>query len=261
MRKIFAIVFILALNSMLFADRTVSEGNSYSEFPFIIFVGQLVEITPFSVIFENTLKETTATTEQISAMINVFEKDTDFRSHGMASAMHAANVKDGKMRLSFYLDNITKIFSDDASTYVRYVPLFHLFEHNINSVMLTPEQIEEVKKIAKDYFLDIPLTKELIKNSWLAGVFTINPQNGKLVYKSARFFKNFEELEQSDWAHSYRIPDIVKAGLTVSMTKAIYVGHESENKKKEDSKGAKKNGGKGGKQFDNDRRAPTGREK
>ena len=57
MRKIFVISFIIALASMLYADRTVGEGNSYSEYSYIIMVGQVVEITPFSIIFENKIKK------------------------------------------------------------------------------------------------------------------------------------------------------------------------------------------------------------
>lgn len=260
MRKISVLIFVIALNFALFADRTVEPGNSYSEFPFIVFVGQLVEITPFSVIFENTLYETDTTTEKIGQLIKVFERDTDFRSHGMANALRAASVKNGKMRLSFYLDNIPRIFSNDASTYVRYVPLMHLFENNIKEMTLNPEQIEEIKKLSAQYFMDLPMTKELIKNSWLAGVFQISPSNDKLIYKSARFFKNFEELEQSTWANNYRIPDIVRKGMTVSMTKAIFIGHESEKAKKGNKEKGKKSG-QNKKQFDNRSGAPVGREK
>ena len=260
MRKISVFVFIIALNFALFADKVVGEGNSYSEFPFIIFVGQLVEITPFSVVFENTLYETTTNTEKIGQLIQVFEKDTDFRSHGMANALRAASVKDGKMRLSFYLDNVSRIFSDDASTYVRYVPLMHLFENNIKEITLTPEQIEEIKKLSAEYFLNLPMTKELIKNSWLAGVFQISPSNGRLVYKSARFFKDFEELSQSDWARNYRIQDIIRKGMTVSMTKAIFIGDESKNAKSDDKDKGKKSG-QNKKQFDNRGGAPVGQER
>ncbi|MBO4705687.1 MAG: hypothetical protein J5647_08145 [Spirochaetaceae bacterium] len=260
MRKISVLIFVIALNFTLFADRTVGAGNSYSEFPFIILVGQLVDVTPFSVVFENTLYETNTTTEKIGQMIKIFDSDTDFRSHGMANALRAASVKNGKMRLSFYLDNITKIFSDDASTYVRYLPLFYLFENNIKEMMLTQEQIDEIKKLSAQYFLDLPMTKELIKNSWLAGVFQINPSNDKLIYKSARFFKNFEELETSDWARNYRIPEIVRKGMTVSMTKAIYIGHESENANSKGKEKGKKSG-QNKKQFDNRSGAPVGREK
>ena len=260
MRKISVLVFVIALNFALFADKVVGEGNSYSEFPFIIFVGQLVEITPFSVVFENTLYETTTNTEKIGQLIQVFEKDTDFRSHGMANALRAASVKDGKMRLSFYLDNVSRIFSDDASTYVRYVPLMHLFENNIKEITLTPEQIEEIKKLSAEYFLNLPMTKELIKNSWLAGVFQISPSNGRLVYKSARFFKDFEELSQSDWARNYRIQDIIRKGMTVSMTKAIFIGDESKNAKSDDKDKGKKSG-QNKKQFDNRGGAPVGQER
>lgn len=260
MRKISVLVFVIALNFALFADKVVGEGNSYSEFPFIIFVGQLVEITPFSVVFENTMYETATSTEKIGQLIQVFEKDTDFRSHGMANALRAASVKDGKMRLSFYLDNVSRIFSDDASTYVRYVPLMHLFENNIKEMMLTPEQIEEIKKLSAEYFLNLPMTKELIKNSWLAGVFQISPSNGRLVYKSARFFKDFEELNQSEWARNYRIQDILRKGMTVSMTKAIFIGDEAKNAKSEEKEKGKKSG-QNKKQFDNRSGDPVGREK
>ena len=261
MKKIFVLIFVMVLNFALFAvERTVEKGNSYAEFPFIVFVGQIVEITPFSVVFENTLYETGTNNDKIGRLIRIFEQDTDFRSHGMANALRAASVKDGKMRLAFYVDNIAKIFSNDASTYVRYLPLFHLFENNIKEVTLTPQQIEEIKKMSAQYFLDLPMTKELIKDSWLAGVFQISPTNDRLIYKSARFFKDFDELNQSKWAQDYRIPDIVRKGMTVSMTKAIYIGHESEDVKSKD----KKKGGKSGqnkKQFDNRIGAPVGKEK
>ncbi|MBP5406738.1 hypothetical protein J6Z19_06285 [bacterium] len=260
MRKILVLIFVVALNFTLFADRTAGKGNSYSEFPFIVLVGQLVEINPFSVVFENTLYEANTDTEKIGRLIEVFEKDTDFRSHGMANALRAASVKNGKMRLSFYVDNIFRIFSNDASTYVRYLPLLHLFENNIKEVMLTPEQVERIKKISAEYVLNLPAAKELIKNSWLAGVFQISPTDGKLVYKSARFFKDFDELNQSEWARNYRIPDIVRRGMTVSMTKAIFIGHESENVKSEEKEKGEKSG-QNKKQFDNRSGAPAGREK
>ena len=259
MRKIFVLFFVIAVQFALFADRNVGAGNSYSEFPFIIFVGQIVDITPYSVIIENTLYETSTSSEHIRNLIEVFSRDLDFRSHGMANALRAASVKDGKMRLSFYLDNITKIFSDDASTYVRYLPLMHLFENNIKDIMLTPQQIEDIKKISADYFLNLPMTKDLVKNSWLAGVFQISPSNDKLIYKSARFFKTFEDLNQSVWAQNYRIPDIVRSGMTVSMTKAVFIGSESKDKKENDSKDGKKKAGQNQKQFDTRKGVPVGR--
>lgn len=261
MRKIFVICFVLALNLALFADKVVGSGNSYSEFPYIIFVGQIIEVTPFSVVFENTVYDTNTTTEKIGELIALFDKDNDFRSHGMANALRAASVKDGKMRLSFYVDNIAKIFSDDAATYVRYVPLFHLFENNVKSMMLADEQIESIKKISGDYFLNLPMVKDLMQKSWLAAVFQINPTDDKLTYKSARFFNNLDELNQSDWAHSYRIPDIVKAGLTVSMTKAIYVGHESEEPDSSDSGSGSSKGNRNGNKVYKSRPAPVGQEK
>ena len=261
MRKLFVIFFIFALTSPLFAERNVGGGNSYSEFPFIIFVGQVVEVTPFSVTFENTAYETGTTDAVIKQRFIQLNSEPDFRSHGMANALRAASVKNGKMRLTFYLDNIFQIFDDNVTTYMKYVPLYYIFRNNIQELKLPDEVVESLKKYSLDYYLSIPLAQELMRNSWLAGVFMINPENDKLTYKSARFFSSLEELNSSEWARSFRIPEIVGAGLAVSMTKAIFIGNESEDGSLDRIRkdGRMKKGG--GKRFDNGKKAPVGTER
>ena len=230
MRKIFVICFVIALTSILFADeRTVGEGNSYSEYSYIVMVGQVVEITPFSIIFENTASGTRATDKRIKALSETFNRDTDFRSHGMANALRAASVHNGKMRLNFYIDNILKIFDDNVATYMKYLPLYYLFRNNIDDFKLPEATMESLKKQSLDYYISLPMAQELMQNSWLAAVFVINPSNDKLTFKTGRFFDDIDELNRSEWARGYRIPEIVKAGMTVSMTKAIYIGNESED--------------------------------
>ena len=267
MKKLFALFFIVFLTFPFFAEeRIAGAGNSYSEFPFIIFVGQIVEVTPFSVTFENTLYETNTTNEKIARLFTALNRDNDFRSHGMANALRAANVKDGKMRLTFYLDNILLIFDDNVTTYMRYIPLYYLFRNNIEDFKLPEATMESLKKQSMDYYLSIPMVQDLMKNSWLAGVFQVNPDNDKLTYKSARFFDNIDELNNSEWALGYRIPDIVRAGLTVSMTKAVLIGHESRTNSLKDSnlnnrKPKDRNGKQNKKQFDNRSNMPVGQEK
>lgn len=265
MRKIFVIFFVFALVFPLFADRTVGQGNSYSEFPFIIFVGQVVEVTPFSVTFENTAFGTGTNDARIKQLFIQLNSEPDFRSHGMANALRAASVKNGKMRLTFYLDNILQIFDDNVTTYTRYIPLYFLVRNNIKELNLPKETIEAMRKYSIDYYLSIPMAQELMQNSWLAGVFTVNPENDKLTYKSARFFDNIDELNNSEWAQGYRIPDIVKAGLAVTMTKAIFIGNESQDGSLDEIYLKEKLGKKGKKgdrkQFDNRKNAPSGTER
>ena len=247
MKKFLVIFFAAVLFLPLFADkRVVGEGNSYSEFSYIVMVGQIVEVTPFSVVFENTAYGTNTNDDKIKMLAAYFSRDTDFRSHGMANALRAASVKDGKMRLNFYVDNILKIFDDEVTTYMRYLPIYYLFQNNINDFKLPEKTMESLKKQSIDYYLSIPMVKDLMQNSWLAAVFTINQNTGKLTFKTGRFFDDIDELNQSDWAQEYRIPGIIRAGMTVSMTKAVFIGNESADKDKPsdesgDGKGAKSN--------------------
>lgn len=266
MKKLFVIFFVFALTFPAFAERVAGAGNSYAEFPFVIFVGQLVDITPFSVTFENTAYETRATNERVAQMFNALNAEPDFRSHGMANALRAASVKDGKMRLTFYLDNVLLIFDDNVTTYMRYIPLYYLFKGNIEKFKLPEATMESLKKQSMDYYLSIPMVKDIMQNSWMAAVFQVNPDNDKLIYKSARFFDTIEEMNLSEWAQEYRIPDIVRAGLTVSMTKAIYIGNESKDGSLDDVNlnNKHKNGKynkKGKNKFDNKKSTPVGQEK
>ena len=264
--KKFLILFIVLVSFLpLFADRTVEAGNSYSEFSYIVMVGQIVEVTPFSVVFENTAYGTNTSNEKIAMLSAYFSRDTDFRSHGLANALRATSVKDGKMRLNFYVDNILRIFDDNVTTYMRYLPIYYIFRNNIDDFKLPEATMESLKKQSIDYYLSIPMAQELMQNSWLAAVFMVNPSNGKLTFKTGRFFDNIDELNQSEWAEEYRIPDIVRSGMTVSMTKAVFIGHESVkiNKKSDESKGKDKSKGKmqNKKQFDNNRMQHVGTEK
>ncbi len=262
MKKFLAVFFTALLFLPLFAEKRVAgEGNSYSEFSYIVMVGQIVEVTPFSVIFENTAYGTNTNDDKIRQLSAYFNRDTDFRSHGMANALRAASVKDGKMRLSFYIDNILKIFDDEVTTYMKYLPLYYLFQNNINDFKLPEKTMESLKKQSIDYYLSIPMVKDLMQNSWMAAVFTINQTTGKLTFKTGRFFDDIDELNQSEWAQEYRIPGIIRSGMTVSMTKAVYIGNESADREKK-SDGSDGEGGKQHKkQFDNRSGSPAGREK
>ena len=265
MRKTTLLFFAALLTFQLFAERTIGGGNSYSEFPFVVFVGQVVDVTQFSVTFENTVYGTTVTNGVIKNLYTALNNETDYVAHGFANALRAASVKDGKMRLTFYLDNLLLIFDDNVTTYMKYIPVYYLFLNNLNAMKLPDKTVEALKQYSIDYYLSLPMAQELMHNSWLAGVFQVNPDNGKLIYKSARFFDNLEELEQSDWAREYRIPGMIRAGLTVSVTKAVYIGNESKDGSLEDVNFNNKKGGKNKPEkkgrFDKKQSAPYGTEK
>ncbi|MDX9727100.1 MAG: hypothetical protein RBT38_11990 [Bacteroidales bacterium] len=238
----------------------VDEGNSIVEFPVIVIVGQIVEVTPFSVVFENTFEGTNATDEQIQKVIEYHSTSLDFRSQGFANALKIVSVKDGKMRVSFYLDNILKVFDDDVRTYMRFIPVYYMFKNNIKNMKIPKHIVEELKKHSFDHYLNLPMAKELMKNSWLAGVFRIDPESKKLVYQGARFFKNFDEMSLDEWAEEYRIPDIVRKGMVVTMTKTVVIGNESTELKKEDKD--KEDGGKPAKnKFNNKKYEGSGETK
>ena len=264
MRKLFVIFFVFATALPLFAARTVEPGNSYSEFPFIVFVGQVVDATQFSVTVENTAYDTTMTNDVIKNLYAALNREQDYVSHGFANALRATSVKDGKMRLTFYLDNILLIFDDNVTTYMKYIPVYYLFLNNLNAMKLPDKTLEALKQYSVDYYLSLPMVQELMHNSWIAGVFQVNPDNGKLIYKSARFFDNIEELNNSEWAREYRIPAMIRSGLTVSVVKAIYIGDESKDGSLDDANlHNKKDGNKQKKKgrFEQKKSAPYGTEK
>ena len=237
MKKVMiTILFAILLGGNLFGSIKINEGDSVVEFPNIILVGQVVEITPFSIIFENTFAETKATDEQIKKLIEYYNSSIDFRAHGFANALQVISVKDGKMRIAFYLDNITRVFSDDVKNYMQFIPLFYMFKNNISQLKVPKEIIEELKKQSLEYYLSLPMAKEMLSKAWVAGVFKIDPESGKLVYYASRLYNNIEELQADAFATEYRIYDVVKAGMTMTMTKSQVVGRESMNAKKKDDK-------------------------
>ncbi|MGI6394151.1 MAG: hypothetical protein ACOX2F_05405 [bacterium] len=246
MKKIFLTIAVtLLITTSLFGKMEVNVGDSLVEFPVIVIVGQVVDITPFSVVFENTFEGTNVTNEQIQNIVNYYSTSTDFRAKGFSNAMKVVSVKDGKMRISFYLDNILKVFDDNVRTYMRYLPVYYMFKSNIQDMRIPKNIVEELKKQPYEYYLNLPFVKELMQNSWLAGVFRMNPDSGKLIYQSARFYKNIDEMMIDEWANEYRIPDIVRKGMTLTITKSVVKGNESkEAKKEEDSKKEKSKDGK-----------------
>lgn len=251
-------MFVIFFSTGLYAEET--GRNSYSEFPVIVFVGQVVEITPFSVVFENTYAETGATDEKVKQLIDAYSSSLDYRDHGFANALKVISVKDGKMRVALYLDNITKVFHDDVRTYMKFIPLYYVFRNNIKELKVSPQLMEELRKHALDYYLNLPMAKELMSNAWLAGVFQIHPETGKLVYHASNFYQTIDEMKTDDFAAEYRIFDIVKAGMTMTVSKARVIGNENfipdpENSKKE------KSGLNDKKQFNNNKTDKSGQGK
>ena len=253
MKKILiTLLFTVLFGGALCADILVEEGDSVVEYPTIVLVGQIVEVTPYSVIFENTYADTKVTDQQIKNLVKYYSQSTDFRAHAFANSLKVLSVKDGKMRIAFYLDNITKVFDDDVKNYMKFIPLFYLFKNNINQLKLTDKMREELKKKSIDFYLNLPMVKEMMSQAWLAGVFKIDPESGKLVYYSSRLYNNMEDLQLDDWARENRIFDIIKTGMTMTMSKTRVVGRSS-GVPEEESKDKKKKGTVNGKNgfYDN----------
>lgn len=263
MKRIMITAFLaVLLGANLYGEIPAQKGDSIVEFPSIVFVGQVVEITPFSVVFENTFADTKATDEQILKLIEYYNSSPDFRAHGFANALQVISVKDGKMRIAFYLDNITKVFSDDVRNYMKFIPLFYMFRNNIEQLKVPKEVIDELKKQSLDYYLNLPMAKEMMSKSWVAGVFKIDPETSKLVYHASRIYNNIDELKSDDFAGEYRLYDIIKSGMTMTMTKAQVVGQESKSlKKKDDEKDDKDSELDGKNKFYNGRPTTTGQGK
>jgi hypothetical protein len=243
MRKVITVLAFVFLFGNLAGEEYVP-GNSYVEFPLVVFVGQIVELTPYSVTVENTFAETKATERIIDRMIKGHSRSTHYTDHGFANALKVVSVKDDRMRMSFYLDNIIKVFDSDIRNYTKFIPVYYMFQHNIEKFKMPPNFLKDVKKYALTYYLELPMVKEILDNSWFVGVFKINPETGKLVYRASNYYKNIDELMTDDFAREHRVPDIVKAGLTVSVTKARVWGHETDKPRvkdqEDDGKGLKK---------------------
>lgn len=78
-RIMITFIFVFLQFISLSGDIKVNEGDSVVEFPVIVIVGQVVEITPFSIIFENTYQGTNVTDEQINKIIEYYSSSVDFR--------------------------------------------------------------------------------------------------------------------------------------------------------------------------------------
>lgn len=260
-KLILTLLITVLLSGVLWAEIEYKEGDSIVEFPTIILVGQIVEVTPYSIIFENTYADTKVTEKQIKDLIKYYSSSMDFRAHAFANSLKVVTVKDGKMRLAFYLDNITKVFDDDVKNYMKFIPLFYLFKNNIGQLKISEKIREELKKKSINYYLNLPMVKELMSKSWISGVFKIDPESGKLVYYSSRVYNNLDDLKLDDWARENRIFDIIKTGMTMTMSKARVVGKGSnipeEEEKDKDEKGKSQDK----KQFYNERFQGTGEAK
>jgi len=253
MRKLLLIVLTtILLSGVLSAEIEVNEGDSVVEFQTMVLVGQVVEVTPYSIIFENTYADTKATEEQIKSLIKYYSSSLDFRAHAFANSLKVVTIKDGKMRLAFYLDNITKVFDDDVKNYMKFIPLFYLFKNNISELKISKKIREELKKKSVNYYLNLPMVKELMSKSWIAGVFKIDPDSGKLVYYASRIYNNLEDLQLDEWSRENRIFDIIKSGLTVTMSKSRVVGRSSGKVEEKDPE-KDENGSDGKNKFFNEK--------
>jgi len=262
MRKLLlTLLFTVLLSGVLSAEIEVNEGDSVVEFPTIVLVGQIVEVTPYSIIFENTYADTKVTEQQINDLVKYYSSSLDFRAHAFANSLKVVAVKDGKMRLAFYLDNITKVFDDDVKNYMKFIPLFYLFKNNISELKISKKIREELKKKSVDYYLNLPMVKELMAKSWIAGVFKIDTDSGKLVYHASRLYNNLEDLQLDDWARENRIFDIIKTGMTVTMSKSRVVGRSSGKTDEKDSEKDEDGNAKGKNKFYNDRFEGSGEAK
>ncbi|HDT11534.1 MAG TPA: hypothetical protein ENN58_02220 [bacterium] len=116
---------------------------------------------------------------------------------------------------------------------MKFLPAYYIFRNNIKKFKLPPDVMKELKKHSLDYYLKLPEIREILDNAWFVGVFRIHPDTGKLIYHAANYYKTYEEIETDEFAQQYRVPGIIKAGMTVTMTKAVVRGREL---KKDDEK-------------------------
>jgi hypothetical protein len=247
-RKTIAVLAVLLMISgIAYADKVdekeVKVLDSYVEFPVIVFVGQVVNLTPHSIIFENRHAETKATNEKIKRLMDGYASSTDPRSHGFAKALKVVSVVNKKMRASFYLDNITSVFADDMQNYMKFLPLYYLLKNNIKTLKFPKSYVDKFKKLSMDYYLTLPMAEKIMKNSWFVGVFRIDTETSKLIYQSSNYYDSIDKLMTDDFAKEFMVPQIVKAGMVMSVTKAKIRGHESKwvkDKIGNDSKSEKK---------------------
>lgn len=227
-KTVFTLLIATIFISLLHAEKDEQKvKNSFVEFPFIILVGQVVDITPHSVIVENTEHETLIPETRIQAMKKSFYKQIDFRAHAFANAMKLVSVEENHMRLNFFLDNINQVFHQEIRTYLEFLPLVYMFKNNMERLKVPKKLSEQLKGKNLNYYLSIPYIRELMEKSWFAGVFKIHPESKKLVYHDSSFFESYDDMMVDDFAREYRIPGIVRAGMTMTMTTVSITGNEA----------------------------------
>ncbi len=229
MKKVIMIMTftLITLLSGSLIGQSMRNHRSYAEFPYIVMTGQIVEVTPFSIKVGNTAFETRATNEQVKRLVEQYlTSSVDFRAHGFARALSTIEINGKNMEMGFYLDNLTRVFHDEVQTYLRFLPLFYLMKNNIDRLKLPDHVMAEFRKLSMEDVLKMPEVKELIDNSWFVGIFRIHPDSGKLIYHASSFYQSYEDLEKDEFAREYRVPDIIRAGMTVTMTTAVVTGNE-----------------------------------
>ncbi len=227
-KTVFILLSTMLFVSLLHAEKDGQEvKNSFVEFPFIILVGQVIDITPHSVIVENTEHETFVSNTRIKTMRKSFYKQIDFRAHAFANAMKLVSVEDNHMRLNFFLDNINQVFHQEIRTYLDFLPLVYMFKNNMERLEVPKKLAEQLKGKNLNYYLSVPYIRDLMEKSWFAGVFKIHPESKKLVYHDSGFFESYDDLMTDDFAREYRIPNIVRAGMTMTMTTVSITGNEA----------------------------------
>lgn len=231
------ILTLFFLPGLLFATKTEVK-NSYVEFPEIIMVGKIVEVTPYSIIVENSETETNIDNNFVKRIREGYLEDIDFRGHGFANALKLVSIKDDHMRLNFYLDNIPTVFHFDVTTYTQFIPLLFMVENNLKNLKVPSGLREALSTPDAMKYLKTPFIKELLEKSWFVGVFAIHPESGKLIYRSSRYYASLDELLSDEYATEHRVQDIIHQGLAVTVTKSIVRGNEASRiDPDDDSKG------------------------
>ncbi len=229
------LIFIL---TALLCSSLAGQGSEYHyshvEFPYIVMVGQIVEITTVSIKVGNTKFETRATNSQVSRLVEEHLSSVDFRSHAFARALSVVEVDGKNMQMGFYLDNLTRVFHDEVQTYMRFLPLLYLFGNNMSRFNLPDDVMKQLKKHSLDFYLQLPEIRQILDNAWFVGVFRIHPDSGKLIYHASNFYEKYEDIQKDEFAQQYRVPGIIRAGMTVTMSSAVVRGRELIQRDKEE---------------------------
>ncbi len=221
--------------------------DSLAFFPAIVIVGQVVGVTPFSVTIQNTRYPTTLTPENLQKLLTRLANSKDDAESAFHKTLRTiAITPDHHMQMVFYFDTVNQVFHDEINTYQQFLPLFYLFKSNIKQMQESSKDLfEKFAKRPVESYLSIPFVKKIMTNAWFAAVFRIHPETKKIIYQHSRFYENYEELEEDDYAKAHLISQIVERGLTTTLTVAVVQGHESEWAK-EDVHQKYKEGGAGG---------------